>query len=190
LFHVLAKILDARDPYVSNHAAQVAEYATAIANELKLPPDRIERVRQAAFLHDIGKIGISEQILHKPAKLTPAEYTCVKTHVQLGADFLDTCHGLRHLVPAIKHHHEWWNGNGYPGGLRGEAPPIEARILALSDAVEAMASDRPYHRAMSLDQIILEIERFAGVQFDPSVVEAFVRVATRRGPNFVVNSGR
>jgi len=190
LFLTLAKIIDARDPYVSNHAAKVAEYATAIAAELNLPPDRIERVRQGAFLHDIGKIGIPEAILHKPDKLTKDEYECVKTHVNLGADFLQTCRGLQHLVPLVRYHHEWWNGQGYPNGLRGERPPLEARILALADAVEAMASDRPYHRAMRLEEIIAEVTRCSAVQFDPAVVDAFVRVARRQGTKLVVNSAR
>jgi diguanylate cyclase (GGDEF)-like protein/putative nucleotidyltransferase with HDIG domain len=188
LFLVLAKIIDARDPFVSSHTTKVADYAVAIATELGLPALRVESIRQAALLHDIGKIGVSEQILHKPAKLSSEEYHIVKIHTSLGAELLETCQGLRHLAPIVKHHHEWWNGTGYPDNLRGEVIPLEARILAVCDAVEAMASDRPYSPAMSLDEIIVELRRCAGTQFDPNIVEKFVRVIERRGRQFVVNS--
>jgi diguanylate cyclase (GGDEF)-like protein/putative nucleotidyltransferase with HDIG domain len=190
LFLVLAKIIDARDPFVSSHTTKVADYAVAIAAELGVPALRVESIRQAALLHDIGKIGISEQILHKPAKLSGEEYQIVKIHTSLGAELLETCKSLRHLAPIVKHHHEWWNGTGYPDNLQGEAIPWEARILAVCDAVEAMASDRPYSRAMSLDEIIAELRRCAGTQFDPNIVEKFVRVTERRGGQFVVNSAR
>ncbi len=190
LFLVLAKIIDARDPFVSSHTTKVADYAVAIATELGLPVVRVESIRQAALLHDIGKIGISEQILHKPAKLTSEEYQIVKVHTSLGAELLETCQGLRHLALIVKHHHEWWNGTGYPDNLQGEAIPLEARILAVCDAVEAMASDRPYSRAMSLDEIIAELRQCAGTQFDPNIVEKFVRVTERRGRQFVINSAR
>lgn len=190
LFQTLAKILDARDPYVHGHASKVADYATAIALEMGLPADRVELLRQAAFLHDIGKIGIPEQVLHKIEPLTAEERELVKSHAALGAGFLETSQGLRRLAPFVKYHHEWWNGGGYPEGLTGEQVPLEARILAVSDAVEAMASDRPYHQAMSLDEIVAELQRGAGSQFDPAVVAGFVRVAERNGRELVVNSAR
>jgi len=190
LFLVLAKIIDARDPYVSSHTTKVADYAVAIAAELGLPALRVESIRQAALLHDIGKIGVSEQILNKPAKLSDEEYEIIKIHTSLGAELLETCQSLRHLAPLVEHHHEWWNGTGYPDHLQGEAIPLESRILAVCDAVEAMASDRPYSRAMSLDEIIAELRRCAGTQFDPNIVEKFVRVTERRGRQFVVNSAR
>ena len=190
LFLTLAKIIDARDPYAAGHAAQVADYAMAVASGLGVAPDRLERMRQAALLHDIGKLGISERVLHKPGPLTPDEYEYIKTHAPLGAEFLETCQGLRHLASFVRHHHEWWNGGGYPDALIGEQSPLEARILAVCDAAEAMASDRPYHRAMSLEEIIAELRRFAGTQFDPAVVEEFIRVAQREGQLFLVNSAR
>jgi putative nucleotidyltransferase with HDIG domain len=190
LLVAFAKMIDARDPFVSGHSAKVADYASAIATDLGLPQEQIAQVRQAGFFHDIGKIGISEQVLHKPARLDKQEYESVKKHAMIGAEFLDTCKGLRYLVPAIKYHHEWWNGGGYPHQLVGEQIPLDARILAVCDAVEAMASDRPYHRAMRLEEIIAEINRCKGTQFDPKVAEAFVRVAEREGPDLVVNSAR
>lgn len=190
LFLTLAKIFDARDPYVGSHAAQVATYAVAIAQELGLTSAQIEVVRQSGYLHDIGKIAIPEAILHKPDKLTKEEFECLKQHTDLGADFIATSHGLRHLAPFIRHHHERWDGGGYPNGLAGSTIPLEARILNVCDSVEAMASDRPYHRAMSMDQIITEVQRCAGTQFDPTVAAAFIRVAEREGQHFVVNSAR
>ena len=190
LFLTLAKIFDARDPYVGSHAAQVAAYAVAIAQELGLSPAQVEVVRQSGYLHDIGKIAIPEAILHKPGKLTKEEYEHLKQHTDLGADFIATSHGLRHLAPFIRHHHERWDGRGYPNGLAGSAIPLEARILNVCDSVEAMASDRPYHRAMSMDQIVAEVQCCAGTQFDPAVAAAFIRVAEREGNYFVVNSAR
>ncbi|MBC8248841.1 MAG: diguanylate cyclase [Anaerolineales bacterium] len=190
LFMTLAKITDARDAYVFGHTVQVTNYAIALANELNLPAERVEQVRQAAFLHDIGKIGIPEHVIQKPGKLTDKQYERMKTHATLGAEFLETCHGLRHLTPFVRHHHEWWDGRGYPDGLRGEQIPLEARILALCDTVEAMASDRPYRRAMSLGEILSELKRCAGTQFDPVVIEAFVRVAERDGDHLIVNSAQ
>jgi len=190
LFFILAKTFDARDPYVGGHAAQVAAYAVAIATELGLPPERIKLIRQGGYLHDIGKIAIPDLILHKPSKLTDAEFRLIKRHPDIGADLIATSHCLCHLVPFIRHHHERWDGRGYPAGLTGEAIPLEARILNVCDSVEAMASDRPYHRAMSLNEIVAEVQRCAGSQFEPSVAAAFVRIVEREGTRFVVNSAR
>jgi HD-GYP domain-containing protein (c-di-GMP phosphodiesterase class II) len=188
LFLTLSKIIDARDPFVSGHAAKVADYATAIARELGLPAERLEPLRQAGFLHDIGKIGISEQVLHKPDRLTDEEYRYVKGHAALGGQFLEMCRSLRHLAPFVRHHHEWWDGSGYPDGLGGEDIPLEARILAVCDAVEAMASDRPYRSGMSLTRIINEIKACSGTQFDPAVASAFVRIAELERDRLVTNS--
>jgi len=190
LFSTLARVFDARDPYVGGHAAQVAAYAVAIAKELQLPAERVQLIRQCAYLHDIGKIALPESILHKPGPLTLAEYDLVKKHADIGADFVATSHGLQHLAPFIRHHHERWDGMGYPLGLAGQAIPLEARILNVCDSVEAMASDRPYHRALTVGQIIAELERCASHQFDPGVVEAFTRIVEREGDSFVVNSAR
>ncbi len=190
LFLTLAKVFDARDPYVGGHASQVAAYAVAIATEMGLSPNQIEVIRQSGYLHDIGKLAIPEAILHKPDSLTDAEYAFIKSHCDVGADFLTTSHGLQHLAPIIRHHHERWDGRGYPAKLAGQAIPLEARILNVCDSVEAMASDRPYHRGLSQEEIIREIRRGAGTQFDPAVAEAFIRVTQQKGPRFVVNSAR
>lgn len=190
LFLTLAKLFDARDPYVGGHAAQVAAYAVAIGAELGLPTGQLETLRQAGYLHDIGKIAIPEAILHKPGKLTEEEYELMKQHTTIGADFIATSQYLRHLAPFIRHHHERWDGRGYPEGLTGTAIPLEARILNICDSVEAMASDRSYHRALSTDQIIAEVQRCTGSQFDPTVAYAFIRIAMRERNHFVINSAR
>ncbi|MCB0062179.1 MAG: HD-GYP domain-containing protein [Caldilineaceae bacterium] len=190
LFLTLAKIFDARDPYVGGHAAQVAAYAVAIGKELGLSSERLEVLRQGGYLHDIGKIAIPEAILHKPGKLTDEEFDLLKEHTNIGADFIATSQGLRHLAPFIRHHHERWDGRGYPAGLTAAEIPLEARILNVCDSVEAMASDRPYHRALSAEQIIAEVQRCSGTQFDPVVAQAFIIVAERETNQFIVNSAR
>lgn len=190
LFRSLAKVFDMRDPYVGGHAAQVAIYAVGIAQELALPQERIELVRQAAFLHDIGKLAIPEVILHKPGKLSPIEYEFVKRHTDIGADLLASTEGLKHLAPFVRYHHERWDGAGYPSGLKGDKIPLEARILNVCDSVETMASDRPYHRGKSIEEIVTEVLRCAGTQFDPEVANVFVKLIQRHGPAFVINSAR
>lgn len=190
LFLTLSHVIDARDPYVLGHANQVAEYAVAIARALGLSAEEITSVRQAGLLHDLGKIAISDQVLHKPERLTPEEYEYVKTHVTVGATMLENSHSLRHLVPIIRHHHERWDGTGYPDRLQGEAIPFGARIIAVCDAVEAMASDRPYSRARTLPEIVAEVKRCAGTQFDPKVVEALVHIIEQQGATLIINSAR
>ena len=190
LFQALAKVFDMRDPYVGGHAAQVATYAIAVATQMGLPAERIEAVRQSAYLHDIGKLAIPEAILHKPGKLTDLEYQFISKHTDIGADLLASTEGLKHLAPYVRHHHERWDGKGYPMGLAREEIPLEARILNLCDSVETMASDRPYHRGMSIKEIMAEVQRCAGSQFDPTVVEVFVHLIQERGPFFVINSAR
>ncbi|HYP42367.1 MAG TPA: diguanylate cyclase, partial [Chloroflexia bacterium] len=190
LFLTLAKIIDARDPYVGGHANKVGDYAVAIAKELNLAPERMEPLRQAGFLHDIGKIAISEAILHKPAKLTDEEYEYIKTHAPIGGEFLQMCRALRHLAPFVRHHHERWDGKGYPDMLKGEDIPLESRILAICDAAEAMASDRPYRKGMSLTEMLVEIKRCAGTQFDPEVAKAFITVVEREREYLIINSAQ
>ncbi len=190
LLGLLANVIDFRDPYVYNHSEQVASYAVAIAQEMGLSAARIKLLHQAAICHDLGKIGIPEAILNKPGRLTEEEFQRVKAHVRIGAELLESSHVLHRLIPGVRHHHERWDGRGYPDRLSGEEIPLEARILAVADAVETMASDRPYKRGMSPEQILEELRRCAGTQFDPQVVEAFIRVVERKGIGFIVNSAR
>ncbi len=188
LFQVTAKIIDARDPFAAGHAAKVAEYAVAVATEMGWPSKRIDVLRHAAFLHDIGKLGISEEILAAGSQLDPHQTDIMRRHPALGAEFLQTSQALRHLAPFVRSHHEYWDGGGYPDGLAGEMIPLEGRILGVCDAVEAMRSDRPYRRGMPLSEVMSELKRCSGKQFDPAVVEAFLRVIARDGTSFVVNS--
>ncbi len=140
-------------------------------------------------MHDIGKIAIAEKVLNKPGRLDPEEYAYVKTHAAIGADLVETSQTLRHLAPFIRHHHERWDGKGYPDRLKGEQIPLEARILAICDAVETMASDRPYRHGAVVGEILAEIERCSGTQFDPEAVKTFIRVV-RNGSLKLVNSAR
>lgn len=190
LLLALAEATDMRDPYVAGHSAEVARYAVLIAQALELSDEVIDRVRRGGLLHDIGKLGIPEAILFKPAQLTDSEYNIVKRHANLGGRILQRLPSLRPLQMAVRHHHERYDGMGYPSGLFGRDIPIEARILAVADAVEAMASDRPYRRAMSASAILNEIHRHTGSQFDPEIVTAFEGVIARHGPSVIVNSAR
>jgi putative nucleotidyltransferase with HDIG domain len=190
LFRTVGQILDARDPYVAGHSAQVAHYAAAIATELGMSSERVELVYHAGLLHDLGKIALPEHILNKPSKLTLLEFEQMKRHPEIGAELLSSSPALHHIAPLIRHHHERWDGHGYPDQLAGEAIPLESRILAVCDTVEAMASDRPYRRAEPLAAIIAELRRCSGTQFEPQVVEAFIRLVEQSVDGFVVNSAR
>lgn len=190
LLNALAEVIDLRDPFVSGHSRQVTMYATKVAMRLGLGSNQVEKIRKAGLLHDIGKLGVPDEILRKPARLTEEEYALVKAHVVLGAEILATSNALHDLVPIVRHHHEAYDGRGYPDGLKGEAIPIEARIVALADAVEAMASDRPYRRALSVAAIRREIQEHAGTQFDPQVARLFLEILDEEGDELLVNSAR
>ena len=190
LLLALSRTIDLRDPEAQDHSLNVARYATLIASEMNLPPERVEVVRKAALLHDIGKLGVPEIILFKPGRLTPAEYEIVKQHAAMGADIVETCHSLSALVPLVRHHHERYDGRGYPDGLKDHEIPLEARIISLADTIEAMASDRPYRQAIPSQAIVAEIHQNAGSQFDPEVVSAFFHVMRKQGESLIVNSAR
>jgi polar amino acid transport system substrate-binding protein len=145
-----------------------------MAKLLNLPARQVDLIHKAGLLHDIGKLGVKDSILFKPASLTPTEYSQAKQHVLIGAEILDKTHSLSSLATIIRHHHERYDGTGYPDGLQGEAIPLEARIIALADAVEAMASDRPYSPSRTQEQILEEIQKNSGSQFDPILVRYFV----------------
>jgi len=176
LLDTLAEIIDLRDPYVLGHSKRVTHYATMIAEEMGLNSKQVELIRKGSLLHDVGKLGISMDILAKPGPLSSFEYKTIKDHPVIGARVLEMNPSLRLLIPIVRHHHEFYNGKGYPDGLSEHQIPIEARIVSVADAIEAMASDRPYRKARSNQFIIDEIKRFAGTQFDPKVVELAVKL--------------
>lgn len=172
----LSKVIESRDLYTKRHSELVAKYAVEIANELGLSTEEIEVMEQTALLHDIGKIGIKDTILNKPGKLNAEEWEEVKKHPLIGEELIRPFKLLHIEQTMIRHHHERFDGAGYPDKLKGEEIPIYARILAVADSFEAMVSDRPYRSKLSLEEAKKELERCKGTQFDPKVVEAFLRV--------------
>ncbi|MFH1094477.1 MAG: HD domain-containing phosphohydrolase [Candidatus Omnitrophota bacterium] len=185
---VLALALDARDHYTHGHSQQVTEYAVDIAREIGLSFKEIDIIRDAGILHDIGKIGIPDSILLKPGRLTQEEYTQIKKHPVIGKKILEPVNCLADKIPLIYHHHERIDGQGYPDGLVGDNIPLGARILAVADAYQAMTSDRPYRKALPTLIAIEELKRFKGRQFDPHIVEAFLRVLRRMGMDKTTNN--
>jgi putative nucleotidyltransferase with HDIG domain len=174
--YALAAAVDAKDHYTHGHSTTVMKYSMKIAEALGLSDDEVETIKFAGLLHDIGKIGISENIINKPGKLTNEEYTIIKMHPQLGANIISKIDSLKKLVPLVLSHHEWFNGSGYPLGLRGEEIMLGARIISVADAYSTMTSKRPYRDERSLDYAVKEMQKFSGQQFDPKVVNAFLKV--------------
>jgi putative nucleotidyltransferase with HDIG domain len=176
LLTTLSEIIDLRDPFVLGHSKQVSWYAAQIAQSLGLNEKQVDLIRKAGLLHDIGKLGISMEILTKPARLTAEEYEIVKGHAALGSELIKNSPSLRSLVPIIRHHHEFYNGMGYPDRISGNQICVEARIVAIADAIEAMTSVRPYRKALKTGQVIEELKRSSGTQFDPLVVKEAVKI--------------
>ena len=172
--------VEAKDPYTAGHSQRVRRIALAIGRELQLPPKRLGILAQAALFHDVGKIGVPDAILTKPSRLTPSEYDVMKRHAADGADIIARLSRLKDAVPAVRHHHEHWDGCGYPDGLRAEEIPLEASIIGLADAWDAMTTTRPYAAARSQEDAMAQLEIGSGVQFNPAVVHAFFEVAQRR----------
>jgi putative nucleotidyltransferase with HDIG domain len=168
----LATTIEAKDPYTHGHSDRVAKYSLIIAEEMNLTGDFLNMLKYAALLHDIGKIGIPEQILNKPGKLSEYEFNKVKQHPELGASIVEKLDFLSKPATFIKSHHERLNGSGYPQGLCGEDIPLGAAILAVADAFDAMTTDRPYRKAWSVNEAMAEIEKNSGIQFMSEVVQA------------------
>jgi len=175
--YALAATIEARDRYTYGHSRKVRSFAVELAEAIKMPPEKVTVISHAALLHDIGKIGIYDTILNKPEELTKEERELIKKHPQLSRDIIAHIPNLTTCLPAILHHHERWDGKGYPNGLKGEKIPIEARILAIADSFDAMISARPYRNPLPAEKVIEELKSCAGSQFDPNLIPFFLPIA-------------
>ncbi len=171
----LAEAIEKRDPYTGGHTKRVVKYSLMIADQMGIEGDERDRLKMAALLHDVGKIGIDDSILRKPAILDDAEFEKMKEHPSIGADILGKIPQIKNIIPGILYHHEWYNGRGYPDGLSGQSLPLVARIISIADTYDAMTTDRPYRKALTPEFALAELKKFSGTQFDPAYVEAFVK---------------
>lgn len=178
ILELLGRVAEYRDDETGEHTLRVGRLAELIADRLGLPKEQVERIRMAAPLHDIGKIGIPDAILLKPGRFEPQEYEQMKTHAKIGADILEgSSFPILQLACVIaRSHHEKWDGTGYPDGLQGEAIPLEARIVALADFYDAVTNERPYKAAWTTQDALAEIQKQSGAHFDPMIVDVFLQL--------------
>ncbi len=174
----MVNALDAKSPWTKGHSERVTNFALDVARELGLKEDEMENLRLCGLLHDIGKIGVYDAVLDKPGKLTEEEFELVKKHPAKGAEILSHIKQLSKVIPGILHHHERYDGKGYPENIKGEDIPLCARILCVVDSYDAMTADRPYRRAGSKEYAISELKKCSGTQFDSKIVYAFLKVLT------------
>ena len=177
MLDALVTAVDNKDRYTRRHSEDVMQHSVQIAQALGLEAAALRSIETAALLHDVGKIGVPDAVLRKPGKLSDEEYEAVKLHAGLGAIFVSAVPGLEGTLDAVRHHHERWDGGGYPFGLRGDQTPLPARIMAVADAFSAMTTDRPYRRGMDAARALAILEEGAGTQWDPDCVRAFVSVS-------------
>lgn len=175
----LAEAVEAKDVYIRGHSAKVSRYSMLIAQKLRLSKKMVEGIRIAGLLHDIGKIGISDKILLKQGKLTSGEFDVIKSHPEVGVKILEPMSLPWEIIPAIQQHHECYDGRGYPEGRKGETISLEARIMQVADAYDAITSDRCYRKASSRTEAIDELKKFSGAQFDPKIVKVFMNLLER-----------
>lgn len=168
--------VEAKDPYTRGHSDRVSEYAVLIGRKMGLPEDEIKTLQIGGLFHDIGKIGVPDSILQKEAKLTDDEYSQIKNHPSIGAHILGEAEAFKDIIPIVKHHHERFDGRGYPSRLSGEEIPLLARITAVADTFDAMTSKRSYRNALDIQYVKEEIERCKGTQFDPKIAEVFLEI--------------
>jgi diguanylate cyclase (GGDEF)-like protein len=186
---ILVEPLESRDPYIGDHLRAVSRLALRIGLKMSLPSDQLDALSLGALLHDVGKIGVPDRILQKPGRLTDEEYQVIKRHPMLGARMLASVRELAQAVPAVRHHHERFDGKGYPEGLVGEDIPLAARITSVVDAYDSMVRERPYGYGISRDTALEEIENNSGTQFDPQVVRALLEVVWELGDRRVDSAG-
>ena len=176
----LVNALEAKDPYMRGHSARVADLSATIAHEMGIPEEEIEHVRVAGRLHDIGKIGTRESVLNKQGALTPEEFEHVKQHVIIGSQILAPLSHLGDIIPAVRHHHERWDGTGYPDGLRGEEIPMGARVIGAAEVFDALSTSRAYQEKLSPEKAVDRLADLSGTVVDPKVFEALQSVVSRR----------
>ncbi len=169
----LAEAINSRDPYTGGHTKRVSQYVMELATALELPENKIEALRLAAILHDIGKIGIDDAILRKSGPLTEEELQKMKSHPEIGARIIDFVDEMQDVIPGVQYHHEWFDGSGYPSGLKGEDIPLSARIIAIADAFDALTTDRPYRKALDNEAAVQIMADTAGKHFDPDLFSIF-----------------
>ncbi|WP_128426584.1 HD-GYP domain-containing protein [Gudongella oleilytica] len=172
----LNKTVEAKDPYTSGHANRVEKFAVELAEAYHLPFESVQNIKTASILHDIGKIGINDSILNKATRLSQEEFHEIMRHPSIGADIISKVDFLKDITTIVKHHHERFDGKGYPDGLHGDEIPIEAAILTIADSYDAMTSDRPYRKALTQEEAFEELKRNAGTQFHPQLVETFISI--------------
>lgn len=177
---VLAAAIDARDSYTLGHSTRVSELAVELAKELGLKGQEVEEIEIACLFHDVGKIRVPDSILHKRGRLSPAQFKEMCRHPGYGAEILSKAPSLYRFIPAVRHHHEWYDGSGYPDGLSGDRIPFAAAIVSLADAYDAITSDRPYRKAMTDRQALEEIRKASGKQFNPEIIPAFLKVLGKK----------
>lgn len=180
----ISNAVDAKDTYTREHSQRVANYSCLIAKELGWSQECIDDLEKIALLHDIGKIGIKDAVLNKPSRLTDEEYEIIKQHTVIGANILKDLTTLPNVSLGAKYHHERYDGKGYPSGIKGEEIPIEARIIGIADAYDAMASARVYRKGMDMEYILNEFEKGKGTQFDPELAEIFLQIIKRNTQEF------
>jgi putative nucleotidyltransferase with HDIG domain len=179
----LMRAMEARDKYTEGHSQRVAELVKEIAKELKYNDWTIDKLNIASLLHDVGKIGIDDCILNKPGKLTDEEYDIIKSHPEIGYGILKDVKNLKDIIHIVKHHHERYDGKGYPDGMSGDELNLDVYIVQLADCVDAMTTDRPYRKALTLEQVISELENNSGTQFHPKVVDAYLNLLKKQNKN-------
>ena len=168
--------VEAKDPYTRGHSDRVSEFSVLIGQKLNMSEEDLKTLRVGGLFHDIGKIGIPDSILLKESKLTDDEYSQIKNHPSIGAHILCNAEVFKDIIPIVKHHHERYDGNGYPGKLKGEEIPFMARIAAVADTFDAMTSKRTYRNALDIEVVKSEIERCSGTQFDPQIAKVFLDI--------------
>lgn len=179
---VVSAAIDARDPYTRGHSERVSAISRLIAREIIFNPKELEELEIACLFHDVGKLKTPDAILLKKDRLTQEEYAEMMRHTEYGASILAAAPSLHNYIPAVRHHHEWFDGSGYPDRLKGDNIPLHAAIISLADAFDAMTSDRPYRKALTAEQAVTELSSFSGRQFNPELAEIFMKIVKR--PDF------